>query len=672
MKGWWDPRTAWAKLVFAPGDQGPASFDAFNRLLPTIPGVKLKQAYWRVPMNAIQLVEVYRQDYGVKLQAAAWGASPLAPVSWEQVETELRKGGELKPEYIHPWPRDFQKETITLAWTFPGYHLWHATGAGKTYSGITLALSEKGSVLVITISAVRGQFAREIERFTGARPFIMRAESQVKKVTKVGGLTWREFFSERMAELGKAALVAEEWEKLKLTQGITTNRVDETLQEYLIDCAKRSQRPWVVVGWEALVDHLPSLESHLQPRILVLDELVYGKGNHRYTCVHLAELPDDPEEAAEVARADARDAASRGGFIKEEQLLPGNPDSPVTRKMFVPEMNRAAAAARLARKAVKRIGMTATPITNRVSDLWGQLDTVEPNCWGNKTQFAERYCNRRPGRYGGFDDSGSSNLEELNMRLAGQTSKVPTHVAQAHLLHLKRRQSMYVGPEDQVKPLGGYGALLRKAKKQGGISRLELERDIASSKKRKAVISTIDEHIGSGQKVVVFSARKRDADDIAKRLKRSRNTKNSQQCRVWLAHGDIPGEERDQIVLDYMAHKGPGILIGTGQALGTGLELNDTDAAFFVQLPYTPGELRQWEGRFLRLSSTKACIIYYVIAEGTIDEHIANILIDKFPAVEEITGDEELAAASDFLAGIDPDESDEDFASAILADLDWD
>jgi hypothetical protein len=66
----------------------------------------------------------------------------------------------------------------------------------------------------------------------------------------------------------------------------------------------------------------------------------------------------------------------------------------------------------------------------------------------------------------------------------------------------------------------------------------------------------------------------------------------------------------------------------------------------------------------------RSVVIYYVIAEGTPDEHIAQILIDKLPACETVANDLELGAAKDVLAGFDPNESDEDFAASVLADLD--
>ena len=94
--------------------------------------------------------------------------------------------------------------------------------------------------------------------------------------------------------------------------------------------------------------------------------------------------------------------------------------------------------------------------------------------------------------------------------------------------------------------------------------------------------------------------------------------------------------------------------------------MQDTDAAFFVMLPYTPGQLRQWEGRFARLGQKRPVTIYYVIAEGTVDEHIADILVSKLPAVQQIVNDEELAEAQGVIAGI---ENTEEIVDSILSKL---
>jgi SNF2 family DNA or RNA helicase len=191
----------------------------------------------------------------------------------------------------------------------------------------------------------------------------------------------------------------------------------------------------------------------------------------------------------------------------------------------------------------------------------------------------------------------------------------------------------------------------------------------AASRKRKAVLPLVEEHLLSGQKVVLFTGRKRDCDELGELVRKLPGVKQ-QNIPVWSAHGSQSPEERQDIVDDYMQNVGACALVGTGPAFGESLNLDDTDAAFFVMLPYTPGDLRQWEGRFHRASTKKSVLIYYTIAENTIDEHVASILIDKLPAVRDIANDDELADAAPFLSGDNPDETEEEMVQAILSCID--
>jgi SNF2 family DNA or RNA helicase len=272
-----------------------------------------------------------------------------------------------------------------------------------------------------------------------------------------------------------------------------------------------------------------------------------------------------------------------------------------------------------------------------------------------------RHADRKPGVYGGFDTSGSSRLEELADRLNQCVHRVDYRVTHRSLPP-KRRQSSYVAPEDQVRPSAGFQKELNEAAKRGPSALLEVKLAQAASKKRKAVMGLVEDHLSSGQKVVVFTGRRRDCEELGKAFK-------DVKAKVWASHGGDSTQFRQQVVDDYMAHPGPCLLVGTGDAFGESINLQDTDAALFVMLPYTPGQVRQWEGRFCRLGQKRPVVIYYVIAEDSVDEHVADILINKLPSVEAITRDEELAEASDVIAGIDDPES---LADSILAKLNID
>jgi SNF2 family DNA or RNA helicase len=294
------------------------------------------------------------------------------------------------------------------------------------------------------------------------------------------------------------------------------------------------------------------------------------------------------------------------------------------------------------------------------------LDLAEPKSWGTFNEWAIRYCDAKPGRFGGLDTTGQSNLEELTVRLAQVTHKIDYRETHRHL-PAKRRQSVYIAPEDQCRPSAGFAKQLKAAAKRGGTALLEVRLAQAASSKRRAILEMVNDHISSGHKVVIFSGRRKDVEDIGDRIKKLDVVKKSKgKIQVWAAHGGNDASERQEIVDKYMKSTNACVLVGTGNSFGESLNMQDTDAAFFVMLPYTPGELRQWEGRFCRLGQKRPVTIYYVIAEGTVDEHVADILISKLPAVQKIAEDEELAEAQDVIAGMD---DPEEIADSILAKL---
>lgn len=651
----WEVMAPCAQVGFKPS----AATASLHKEMAKIPGVKQRGAGWQVPGNAVKIVAELCDRLEVPLAYAKWQRDPASAVPWDDIHRSLVRGGEVREFVLDGFLTPFQTDALSFGWAKSGIHYWHPTGSGKTLTGILAALSTGGPVVIVTRAASRLQFGREVARFTHLKPYVVRPEGERHGLMTVNGQTWVDFFKAQMPVLGKAARVAEAWGEAKVAHGVLVKK-GSSLVDYLKACTRARRRPVVIVGWEALPLHLKALKS-LGATAVVFDELHQGKNSKRWDVVPL----EDPEgvtdgELLGHIRRQTAEAKKAGGFIK---------DTDEGRKMFLPVMNRAAAAAELSRCVMKRIGTTATPIKDRVRDLWSQLDVIEPNAWGAKTTWENRHCDRKPGTYGGYDTRGSSNLPELKIRLEPIAHILNYEDTHRHL-PAKRRQSIYLAPEDQCRPTGGFAKERRDAKKRGPTAMLECGLAEAASRKRPAVIGLVEDHVGSKQKVVLFTGRRRDCDALGKSIRASKLVK-AKEVTVWCAHGGTSQQERDEIIQEYMAHPGPCVLVGTGPAFGESLNIHDTDAAFFVMLPYTPGQLRQWEGRFCRLGQVRPVIIYYVIAEGTVDEHMAAILIDKLPAVEKVVDDTELGAAKGVLAGFDPNETEEEFARSVLADLDF-
>lgn len=390
---------------------------------------------------------------------------------------------------------------------------------------------------------------------------------------------------------------------------------------------------FVVVAWENLVIHLPAILA-ANPVSVVWDEAHKGKSPKRWIATP------------------ARDNAT--GEVMLDST--GN-----IRLSFAKRRNTSSAAADLAQGVKRRLATTATPIKDRLRDLWAQLDLVEPRQWGSFMDWARRYCAAKDNPYGGIDTTGRAAeplLKELLARLSFSVHSVPfsrTH----HDLPPLRRTATYLGPEDLL--LGRETSVATTEKKLRETTYNLGHREAvlfhklrtAAEKKRPAAVDRVLQTACSvpgearGGKVVVFTALREDCEKFHIALKKAAGT----GLTTWMAHGEHPTNLRDRIRDEYMAHPGPCVLVGTGDAWGESVNLQDTDLALVVMLPWTPAQIRQWEGRFKRRGMLRPCLMEYMIAAGTADEHVAQLLIEKLPAVERVVADEELAGFAKVIGG---------------------
>ena len=396
----------------------------------------------------------------------------------------------------------------------------------------------------------------------------------------------------------------------------------DDLQAYRIACVEKERRPFVIAGWSMLREHWA--------------ELAQG--------------------AATVIFDESHNAKQ----IKRDTWLPQADGSVVAERVE----NTSRAAFEIAKSAHRRLCTTATPIPNQVwTDLWGQLTLVEPWGWGRTSRrFEKRYCNGHPGEYGWVCDA-VTNVEELRRRLAFAAVRIPYEVSHAQL-PAKRRQIVYVAPEDQVRAAAskkGNENLkreLKKATKANDRDRLlELRLMEAAGCKRNAIRDMVKDRIGEKAKIIVFTGRREDCAALGNALAKSLKKRLTIDENLWIASGDRSQKERLAIMDDYMAHEGPCVLVGTYQAWGTSLNLQDTDHLIFGMLPYTPGMLEQAEGRVHRLGMDRPVQITYLIAEESVDETIADLVLGKLAAIEKVVDAGGLGGLGDALRGLENKES---------------
>lgn len=366
-----------------------------------------------------------------------------------------------------------------------------------------------------------------------------------------------------------------------------------------------------ITSWETLIYWKDALVK-ARPSCLVMDEIHMGKASKR---------------AKPVIRQD--------GTTEWESMD-----------------NMTAAARAVAGASGSRLGLTATPVPNGVRDLWAQLDLCEPWQWGGGlSKFGMAYCDGHHNGYG-MEYKGYSNGDELTDRLKFSKHRI-TQASISEHMPPKRRQVTRLERSEQDKPESGFARDIRAAGKQaqdgseeGRAALFEVLLQEAATRKRKYVVEQVTDALRSGLKVVVFTGRRRDCDVLGEAITKAAPA----NAKVWTAHGGAPDGYRDQVRWEYMGnaargiprHPGPCCIVGTGDAWGESVNLQDTDTAFFVMLPYTPRAIRQWEGRFQRMGGTRSVLIRYILAIGTVDEDVADTLLGKLPPVVEIVNDEEL------------------------------
>ena len=551
-----------------------------------IPGVKVRgrllSASYHAWEEATRLLAAWNVTLANVRKVGDWPE----PVTWEDVKTRLLERGE-----VHHWalvddppPGEFgaftwQREGVTAAAPRLGFLLHHPTGSGKSFSAILWALFGDGPVIWVVPAKARLQMVAQVGRYTTLKAFACKPKHHIRK--------------------------RDRW---------------ATLDEYMAWCNETRQRPVIIVGQESLTtwaDKLPGGAS------LIIDESQGLRSHKRWDVEDLP--PKEIGGAPNPAYTDAvKQVKARKGFVKPAKGAAGDRGQMVG---IMPTDNRVGAARRLAVRSLRRLLITATPIKDRVRDWFGQLDLMEPGAHGAWSLWSAYFAAARPGSFGGMDTRGESHREELQARLAYLKHRVPA-AAVTKELPPKRRESIYVTLDEQCEPTDGFDEEAAKAKTR--YDKAEVARARAASVKREAVFWRVGDHLDSMHKVVLFTGRRRDCTILAKSAR-----KRFKGVKVFCGHGGVSANKREKMRLDYGAHPGPCMMVGTWQAWGLAVDgFQCTDAAFLLMLPITPGDVDQTEGRFCRLGQDRPVIIYYPVAENTIDEHIADMVLDKLPAFD--------------------------------------
>lgn len=281
------------------------------------------------------------------------------------------------------------------------------------------------------------------------------------------------------------------------------------------------------------------------------------------------------------------------------------------------------------RDAVKpklKIALTGTPITDQPKDLFQQLDWLYPGQFGRMWDFYHRYCIVEETQYGKtIKGINPDHAEELNLRLQYATSRV----TKAEVAHLLPALSYSVVTID--KPRGWtnrdfLSSLDRPDKHKAKFERFLLR---TSDARIETAADIACEKIKAGKKhVLVFTYLRSTAEQI-------RDAINSRGATAVTVDGSQTQKVRNKIIS--AVETAGGVICATMHSVGTGINsLAYMDQVVFAELYYTPTLIVQALSRTHRIGNKNPVHVTFIVARGTSDEAIVDMLQTKMANVERL------------------------------------
>ncbi len=290
-----------------------------------------------------------------------------------------------------------------------------------------------------------------------------------------------------------------------------------------------------------------------------------------------------------------------------------------------------------------RIALTGTPIENGLGDLWSILDFTNPGLVGSRSSFvAALSAGSTTSRQGA-----ETALRALNGILVFRRTKsepivaaeLPERIDQLDHCTMTPEQiglyqavldSLVVSSEDEE-----LGAEPRKGAILAAITALKQicnhpaayqddGRPLpARSGKLTRLEEIVDAVFASGERVLVFTHFASWGVRLAEHL--SAHTGTPVAC----YHGGLARGARDQIVEDFQNGEGPGALVLSLKAGGTGLNLTAASHVVLYDRWWNPAVEDQARDRAWRIGQTKTVISHRLVCPGTVDERVEEVVAGK-------------------------------------------
>jgi SNF2 family DNA or RNA helicase len=316
--------------------------------------------------------------------------------------------------------------------------------------------------------------------------------------------------------------------------------------------------------------------------------------------------------------------------------------------------NPRSASGRFARELTSRylLLLTATPVENRLSDLYELTSLVAPGLLGTPADFRRHYgantLTPEPRR-----------LPELRRKVSEVTIRhrrsevalrLPHRLAETFLVAPSSEESeLYAGIAARIRAEGrdapaGRRLTLRSVarlagstpmaaaptlSKLGWVDLAERARSVQRPAKVATLVQRLRPHVEAGRKVLVFTAFRETLAALTSALAH-------EGIPAAVYHGGLTRSAKESAIAEF--RDTVPVLLSTESA-GEGRNLQFCHVMINVDLPWNPMQIEQRVGRLHRVGQVNDVLVTNLVARATIEEQILSVLEAKINLFELVVGE---------------------------------
>ncbi|KAF6242845.1 DNA helicase [Nitrosopumilus sp. b1] len=281
-----------------------------------------------------------------------------------------------------------------------------------------------------------------------------------------------------------------------------------------------------------------------------------------------------------------------------------------------------------------RIGLSGTPIYNRGSEIWPIVDILRPGMLGSFKEFCGYFCFiNEKGKAIVLENKRESLRKELQKHVMLRRKK--TDVLKELKDKVRYKEVIDADTDYYFNELNKIWKKLEEEQKDASSEfdksasyqrAIQSERQVAGAAKLPHVINFVKNIMEIEESVVVFCHHKAIHQLLHKSL--------GEFSPVSVIGGQTDKTRQEQI--DLFQEGKSKLMIAGLRAGNVGINLTRARYVIFAELDWSPAIHRQAEDRLHRIGQKNTVFAYYLIGNGTLDDHVANVLVDKSYEIDAI------------------------------------